>query len=482
MRKTTVGAIARLVGGRLVGGAHGNESVHGKASVDSRVIGEGDLFVAFEGEHVDGHDYVGAAARAGAAAALVTKAVPGLELPAIQVADPLEALEILARHELAEARASARPPIVIALTGSNGKTSTKDLLHAILAPVGDTIAPIGSRNNELGLPLTVLELSETTRFLVLEMGARGIGHIAHLTHIARPDISLVLNVGSAHVGEFGGLDNIALAKGELVEVLEETGTAVLNADDARVKAMQSRTCARVVHFSLTDDSAEAYASDVGLDGAARASFMLHMGGKKAPVSLTLTGEHHVKNALAAAAAAAAAGVGFEEVVAGLRSAEQRSPGRMQVSELPGDVTLINDAYNANPDSMRAGLSALAVLGHERHTVAVLGEMLELGPESEKAHRDMGVFAVEQGIDVIVTIGCGAHAIHQGVTETRGENERAVYVERLEDAPAVLETVKRPGSTLLLKSSNGAGLAKLGESLVRTWAAEPTKAEDAGEKA
>ena len=481
MRKTTTGAIARLVGGRLVGGSTGEECVHGKASVDSRVIDSGDLFVAFEGEHVDGHDFVSAAEKGGAAAALVTKTDQALALPAIQVEDPLAALDILARHELESARASAEPPIVIALTGSNGKTSTKDLLHAILAPVGETIAPVGSRNNELGLPLTVLELTETTRFLVLEMGARGIGHISHLTDIARPDVSVVLNVGSAHVGEFGGVENIARAKGELVEALEESGTAVLNADDARVKAMGTRTRAHLAHFSLNDCSAEAYADHVRLDALARASFTLHMGGRELPIALTLTGEHHVKNALAAAAAASAVGVRFEEIAAGLNAAEQRSPGRMQVSELPKGVTLINDAYNANPDSMRAGLNALAVLGRERHTIAVLGEMLELGDGSAKAHRDIGSYAARSGIDVVVAVGEGARDIYEGVTETRGEHEGAVYVESLEDAPAVLETLRRPESTFLLKSSNGAGLAKLGESLVRAWGAESTKADNRGEK-
>lgn len=482
MRKTTTGAIAQLVGGRLVGGATGEEVVHGKASVDSRVIAPGDLFVAFEGERVDGHDFVASAAKAGAAASLVTKAGADLAVPAIQVDDPLAALETLARHELANARAGAEPPVVIALTGSNGKTSTKDLLHAILAPVGETIAPVGSRNNELGLPLTVLELTETTRHLVLEMGARGIGHIRHLTSIARPDISLVLNVGHAHVGEFGGVENIAKAKGELVEALDENGTAVLNADDARVKAMVTRTRAHVAHFSRSNETAEAFATEVRLDAAARARFTLHMGASEAPIALTLTGEHHVDNALAAAAAASAAGVSFDAIVSGLNAAEQRSPGRMQVSELPHGVTLINDAYNANPDSMRAGLSALAVLGRERYTVAVLGQMLELGDESAEAHRSMGRFGAENGIDVVIAIGEGARDIYEGVTETRGEGEGAVYVESLDEAPAVLETVRRPESTLLLKSSNGAGLAKLGESLVRTWGAESTKADNAGEKA
>ncbi|MCT1867279.1 UDP-N-acetylmuramoyl-tripeptide--D-alanyl-D-alanine ligase [Dermabacter sp. p3-SID358] len=482
MRKTTTGAIARLLGGRLVGTTTGEEHVHGKASVDSRAIGAGDLFVAFEGEHVDGHDFIEAAAKAGAAAALVTREDRELALPAIQVEDPLAAIETLARHELADARASVNPPTVIALTGSNGKTSTKDLLHAILAPVGETIAPVGSRNNELGLPLTVLELTETTRFLVLEMGARGIGHIRHLTNIARPDISLVLNVGSAHLGEFGGVENIALAKGELVEALDENGVAVLNADDARVAAMASRTGAHAAFFSRMDDSAEAYASDVRLDALARASFTLHMGAHAAPIALTLTGEHHVSNALAAAAAASAAGLSFDAIVSGLNAAEQRSPGRMQVSELPGGVTLINDAYNANPDSMRAGLSALAILGKERYTVAVLGEMLELGDGSAEAHRSMGQFAAENGIDVVVAIGEEARGIYEGVTETRGDGDGAVYVESLDDAPAVLETVRRPKSTFLLKSSNGAGLSKLGESLVHAWGAEPTMAENAGEKA
>ncbi len=470
MREITSADIARITGGRIVGAADGTETVHGKATVDSRAVSPGDLFIAFEGERADGHDFLDKAHAAGAALSLVTReSAVGTEYPAVLVNDPQAAIDALARHELDTARSSADAPTVIALTGSSGKTSTKDLLASILIPVADTIAPVGSRNNELGLPLTVLEASESTRFMVLEMGARGIGHIAHLTQIARPDVSLVLNVGTAHVGEFGSVDNIAVAKSELVSALDSDGVAVLNADDPRVAAMCENTTARVEYFSASSaQGAPVWASDISLSDSATPQFTLHVGNESRPVTLRLTGEHHVSNALAAASAAHAAGVGLDAIVAGLETATTRSPGRMEVTQVRDGITIINDAYNANPDSMKAALKALAHVGRQRRTIAILGEMLELGDGAVKAHDEIGRLAVRLNISKLLVVGQGARAIHNGASLEGSFGGESDYVENVDEARTVLEKIAEPGDAIMLKSSNGAGLARLGEKLVADW--------------
>lgn len=469
MREITSAQIAHITGGTLVGGATGREIVQGKATVDSRNVEAGDLFVAFKGARVDGHAYVQTAVDNGAALSIVTVAPEGESSPAVLVDDAQAAVSALAKVTLENARAAGDAPLVIALTGSSGKTSTKDLLASILTPLADTIAPVGSRNNELGLPLTVLEMTDTTKYMVLEMGARGIGHIAHLTDIARPDISIVLNVGSAHVGEFGSVDNIQKAKSELVSALGNNGVAVLNRDDARVAAMRECAAGRIEFFSRgAANSALAYATDVRLSDAATARFTLNVAGETRDVQLRLTGEHHVSNALAAAAAAHIAGIEIDDIASGLESASTRSPGRMEVTEVRDGITLINDAYNANPDSMKAALKALAHVGRTRRAVAVLGEMLELGESTVRDHDDIGRTAVRLNISMLLVVGAGARAIHNGASLEGSFGGESRYVEGLEEARTVLETLVEPGDVVLFKSSNGAGLARLGEDLARDW--------------
>ncbi len=462
MLETTAAAIAEITGGSLVGGADPDLTVTGAARVDSRLIQPGDLFIAFAGEHADGHDFAAAAHRSGAVLSLLTREA---DVPGILVTDPLEAITALATAMLTRARAENDRLTVIGITGSSGKTSTKDLLNAILSPVAETIAPAGSRNNELGLPLTILELTANTRFLVLEMGARGIGHIRHLTEIARPDISVVLNVGSAHVGEFGSVDNIRIAKQELVEALTEDGTAVLNLDDPRVAQMASASAGRVIGTGFAAD-AEVTAENLRVDDAARPAFTLITPAGSAEVQLQLTGEHHVSNALQAAAAALAAGVDGEQIASGLRSATSRSHGRMQVNEVDRGITIINDAYNANPDSMRTALKALAHLGRTRRTIAVLGEMLELGEDSIRLHDEVGRLAVRLNITHLIAVGDGARAIHNGAHLEGSFGGESQWVDSIQSARDVLETMMQPGDVVLLKSSNGVGLARLGDQLVQ----------------
>jgi UDP-N-acetylmuramoyl-tripeptide--D-alanyl-D-alanine ligase len=456
--RLTAGEVAEAVGGTLTGDAAAE--VTGAVTVDSRTVAPCDLFVALPGERVDGHDFLAAVAAAGAAAALVARPDPAL--PCVAVDDPVAGLGQLAGA--AHARLTAGGLRTVGITGSSGKTSTKDLLGQVLAAAAPTVSPPGSYNNDIGLPLTVLDADEATRFLVLEMGARGPGHIARLCAVARPQVGVVLNVGSAHLGEFGSADGVAQAKGELVEALAEDGTAVLNADDARVLAMAGRTRARVVTTGRGPD-ADVRAGDVVLDEQARARFTLTAQGESHPVALQVVGEHQVANALSAAAAALALGLSPEQVAAALSTAAPRSRWRMEVTRRPDGVTVVNDAYNANPESMRAALSALAGLAGGRR-IAVLGAMAELGPGGPAEHERLGRDAAAAGVDLIVAVGADAVGIADGaVAAGRRAGEESVHVPDRTAARELLEKVLRPDDVVLVKASRSYGLERLAADLI-----------------
>jgi UDP-N-acetylmuramoyl-tripeptide--D-alanyl-D-alanine ligase len=454
--------VAEAVGGRLTPDAAG--TVAGKVTVDSRAVAPGDLFVAVPGERVDGHDFLTAAAAAGAVAALTTR--PDGALPCVVVDEPVAALGRLAAA--VHTRLTAGDLATIGITGSSGKTSTKDLLGQVLATAGATVSPPGSYNNDIGLPLTVLDADEDTRFLVLEMGSRGRGHIARLCRVARPDVGVVLNVGSAHLGEFGSADGIAVAKGELVEALPAEGTAVLNADDPRVIGMAPRTRARVVTTGRSA-GADVRAEGVALDEAGRAGFTLVAGGQRAAVRLQVVGEHQVANALSAAGAALAAGMAPDAVAAALSAAEPRSRWRMEVTRRDDGVTVVNDAYNANPESMRAALAALAGLPARRR-VAVLGAMAELGPGAADEHERLGRDAVAAGVDLVVAVGPDAVGIADGALAAGArEGEGAVRVPDRAAARELLTEVLVPGDVVLVKASRSYGLEVLAADLLAAGA-------------
>lgn len=456
--------VAELTGGALQGA--GDPVVTGAVTLDSRTVGRGDLFVAVPGERVDGHDFLAAAAAAGAVGALAIR--PDDALPCVVVDDPVTALGRLAAG--VHARLTAGGLRTVGITGSSGKTSTKDLLGQVLAAAGPTVSPPGSYNNDIGLPLTVLGADEDTRFLVLEMGARGLGHIARLCRVARPQIGVVLNVGSAHLGEFGSAEGIAQAKGELVEALPEDGTAVLNADDARVLAMAPRTRARVVTTGRGTD-ADVAARDVALVGAARARFTLVTGGEQHPVSLQVVGEHQVANALSAAGAALAAGMEAAAVAAALSAAAPRSRWRMEVGHRPDGVTVVNDAYNANPESMRAALAALAGLPGQRR-IAVLGGMAELGPDAAAEHERLGRDAAAAGVDLLVAVGADAVGIADGATAAgRRAGEESVHVPDRATARELLQRALRPGDVVLVKASRSYGLEVLADQILSDGATD-----------
>ncbi len=457
MIEVSLAEVAELTGGALTGDP--GARVTGKVTLDSRTVEPGDLFVAVVGERVDGHDFLGAAAAAGAVAALATR--PDDALPTVAVDDPVVALGRLAAG--VHARLTAGGLRTLGITGSSGKTSTKDLLGQVLGAAGPTVSPPGSYNNDIGLPLTVLSADEGTRFLVLEMGSRGPGHIARLCRVARPRIGVVLNVGSAHLGEFGSPEGIAQAKGELVEALPEDGTAVLNADDPRVLGMAPRTAARVMTTGRGPD-AEVRATGVSLDDSARARFTLTVPGEEHPVALQVVGEHQVANALSAAGAAIAAGMAPADVAAALSAAVPRSRWRMEVERRADGVTVVNDAYNANPESMRAALAALAGLPAGRR-IAVLGGMAELGPDAAAEHARLGRDAAAAGVDLIVAVGADAVGIAEGASAAgRRKGEESVHVPDRAAARELLGQLLRPGDVVLVKASRSYGLELLAAAL------------------
>jgi len=420
------------------------------------------------GERVDGHGFAGDAAAAGVAAALVTRPVP---VPHVQVGDVRSALAALARHVVD--RLAAGGLTVIGLTGSSGKTSTKDLIAQLLEPAGPTVAPAGSLNNELGVPLTALRADPGTRFLVVEMGARGLGHIAELCAVTPPRIGVELNVGLAHSGEFGGKQVTARAKAELVEALPAAaagGVAVLNVDDPLVAAMADRTAARVVRTG-TGEAADVRAVDLAADRAARPSFQLQVrGSEPIRVRLGLHGTHHVANALAAAAVALECGRGLPEVAASLERAAPRSRWRMEVTERADGLTVVNDAYNANPESVDAALRALTAMAAGRRTWAVLGEMLELGAASTAEHEAVGRLARSLGVDRLVVVGDGARAVHAGaVADGAVDGEGSVHVPDVAAALALLRPQLGAGDVVLVKASRGAGLERVAAGLLEASA-------------
>ena len=438
--------IAAVVGGTVEG--DGAVTVTAPAVLDGRQAEPGGLFVAFAGEHVDGHDYAGQAGRAGAVAVLGSRPTP---LPTVVVEDAQAALQALAADVVARLRDGLT---VVGVTGSQGKTSTKDLLAAVLSSAAPTIATIGSLNNELGVPLTMLRADAATRFLVLEMGARHIGDIAELTGLVAPDIAVVLNVGQAHLGEFGSRAAIAKAKGELVQGLAPGGTAVLNADDPRVVAMRSLTDGPVLTFGRAEH-ADVRVLDLALDRLGRPSFTLRTADASAPVALPLVGAHQALNASAAAAAGLAAGVPLDVAAAALATASL-SKWRMELRDLAGGVTLLNDSYNANPDSTRAALDALAAIEGGRR-IAVLGEMLELGDDSEAEHRAVGEYAASRA-DVVAAVGEAARPIADGA------GERAVALADNDAAVDWLRGHLAAGDVVLVKASRGARLDEVAAAL------------------
>jgi UDP-N-acetylmuramoyl-tripeptide--D-alanyl-D-alanine ligase len=448
----SVARAAELTGATLADVPDPGALITGPVVIDSREVQPGSLFAALPGTRTDGHDFAAAAARAGAVAVLGTRPAGA---PALIVDDVPAALARLAR-----AVVDALPGLtIIGITGSAGKTTTKDLAAQLIEQLGPTVSPPGSFNNEIGHPLTALRVTEQTRYLVSEMSARGIGHIAQLCRVTPPRLGAVLSVGHAHLGEFGSLDHIALAKGELPAALPADGVAILNADDARVAGMAARTAARVVTFGRSPD-ADIRAELVRQDELGRPGFTLVTPSGSAPVQLQLYGEHHVGNALAAAALALELGLPADAVAAGLSAAVARSRWRMEVTRLPGGVTILNDAYNANPDAMRAAIETLAVMAAGGRGLAVLGYMTELGGDADRLHEAAGGQAAAAGVAALIVVGDEAVPMLAGAKSVSSWTGELVHVPDAASAVQAVRSRMRAGDVVLVKASHSIGLEQV----------------------
>jgi UDP-N-acetylmuramoyl-tripeptide--D-alanyl-D-alanine ligase len=448
----SVAEIAEVTGARADLVADPSAMVTGPVTIDSRQARPGSVFAALPGTRADGHDFAAAAVAAGATAVLVTRPVG---VPALIVPDVPAAL-----GALATAVVRRLPGLTIAaITGSAGKTTTKDLAAALIETLGPTVSPKNSYNNEQGHPLTVLRLTGETRYLVAEMSARGPGHIAALCRISPPRFGVVLCVGHAHAGVFGSIDDVARAKAELPAALPADGVAVLNADDPRVLAMAGSTAARVVTFGRAPGT-DYRATNVVLDEAGRPGFTLVTEAGSAPVQLRLHGEHNVANALAAAALASQLGMGVAEIAAGLSAAAARSRWRMEVTRRPDGVTVVNDAYNANPEALSAALSAVAAMAGRGRAFAVLGYMTELGDQAEELHEQAGRQAAQAGLAGLIVVGEQAAPMLTGAKADPSWRGELLQVPDAAAAVAAVDRLAGPGDVVLVKASRSVNLQRV----------------------
>ncbi|MFM9878361.1 MAG: UDP-N-acetylmuramoyl-tripeptide--D-alanyl-D-alanine ligase [Rhodoglobus sp.] len=451
--------IAGIIGGRLVTSPDAPATVSGEVHTDSRKVTDGSIFFALPGEVTDGHLFATAAVERGAVLLVVEREI-AVPVDQIVVTDGYEALAQLATEVVARVRARSELRVV-AVTGSNGKTTTKNMLRAVLEGEGATVAPWGSFNNHVGAPISMLGVDYDTRYLVVEMGASAIGEISRLISIVTPDVGIVLKVGLAHVGEFGGPDAVETAKSEMVTDLPDTAVAVLNADDDRVVRMAAKTRARVEWFGLAP-TADVRAVDVEATASGTA-FTLEADGATRRVQLRILGEHHVTNALAAIAATRVLGVPIERSVPALEALVRAERWRMEVLTRSDGVVVINDAYNASPDSMVAALKTLAQITRgDQRSVAVLGEMAELGEYADEEHDRIGRLAVRLNVQKLIVVGHNARHIHNAAGLEGSWDGESVLVSTADEAYDVLRDELRSGDVVLVKSSGSAELRFLGD--------------------
>jgi UDP-N-acetylmuramoyl-tripeptide--D-alanyl-D-alanine ligase len=453
--------LASVVNGTLIG--DGDALISSTVETDSRLINPGSLFFAKPGEEADGHDFVADAITKGAVAAVVQRELPD-KVNQILVRDSVQALGTLAAWLVSELRSRGNLR-VIGITGSNGKTTTKNMLREILSKVGETNAPIESFNNHVGAPISILRADSKTKFLIVEMGAKGLGSIDYLARMANPDIGVILKVGLAHVGEFGGIETTAAIKSELAGAMKSDGQLVLNVDDSIVRKMKEISKAPVTWFG-TDSEANYRAEDITLTQLGTSFTMCWPDGEKETITLQIIGDFHIMNALAAAAASHLLGASKDQIRDGLQSMQLAERWRMQRSVRSDGVTVINDAYNASPDSMKAALQTLAQLGRlGSRTVAVLGHMAELGDLSVSEHDAVGRLVVRLNIGQLVVVGDEAKLIHMGASQEGSWDGESRFFSTIDEALEYLRGILSQGDTVLVKSSKSANLRFLGDRLM-----------------
>jgi UDP-N-acetylmuramoyl-tripeptide--D-alanyl-D-alanine ligase len=432
-----------------------------RVSTDTRTLLPGSLFIPLKGPRYDGHDFLFQAIDKGARGMLVSRLPPGLEKKARESGTSVILVKntMTALGRLAAAERDASRSAVIAITGSTGKTLTKDFTAAVLGSKGKVNASKGSYNNEIGVPLTLLEGDGDVRFTVLEMGSRGPGHIRRLCGIARPDVGVITNIGWSHMQYFKSRDNLAKAKAELLEALPVNGTAVINGDDDYAAFLASISRAPVVTFGQSA-RADVRAIDIKMEKSGKVIFTLRSkGGNKASIRIPLAGRHNVGNVLAAAAVGEIMGVDMESIAESIAGAELTG-WRMEMITKPEEITIINDAYNANPVSMRSALMALGDISRNKRAIAVLGDMRELGPVSEEAHLEVGGLAVDYGTDILITVGRKARKIAEAAREKGLPRGSIFMADKVDKAAEILRAIIEPGDVVLIKGSRFLGLERL----------------------
>jgi UDP-N-acetylmuramoyl-tripeptide--D-alanyl-D-alanine ligase len=458
MIKLSLGQIAQAVSGELVNASPDLE-VSGTVRTDSRLVSPGDIFFAKFGEHEDGHRYLDSIDGV-AALAVVSEVRADLNLPQIKVSDTVVALSELAKFVLSMVRPAGLK--VIGITGSNGKTSAKNMLAAITSRVGKTVAPQDSFNNEVGLPLTVLRLELDTKFLILELGASGLGSIDRLASWTLPDIGIQLKVGMAHAGAFGGIEVTAQIKAEMMPYIGRV--ALLNQDDPIVSDFNPEPGVRRLGFGYSSES-DLQLVRVGVTISGTTVLLRYPDGEEHELTLKILGEHQAMNAAAALLAAHELGIERTIALAALEELDIAERWRMQPLKRKDGVLIINDAYNASPDSMRAGLQTLATIGRQGHrTIAVLGLMAELGDQTRAEHETVGRLVVRYNIDKLFVVGKEAKILHLSATQEGSWDGESEFFEKASDAFDAISAKLLPGDVVLVKSSNVAGLRFLGDEL------------------
>lgn len=465
----TLADIASVMNGQLhLGhlGATAETVITGLTDTDSRRITPGDIFVAKPGDVTDGHLFAPQAELSGAALIIVDHLLD-VGVPQILVADTVVAMGSLAKEVVARVRERGQLTVV-GITGSNGKTTTKNLVGTMCSAHGPTIFPRDSFNNEVGAPITMLRVTQETRYLVLELGASGPGHISRLTDMVHPDIAVVLMVGLAHAGEFGSIDVTVRSKRELVEALQPGGLAILNADDPRVFSMSDVAPGTVMTFGYAPE-ADVRPSNVVVSITGTDFDLIFPGGVTRPVHFKVLGEHHVMNAVAAASVGIALGFDPDHIVRSLEAVQRAEHWRMELMGGNG-ITVINDAYNASPDSMIAAIRTLRqVASGDNRTVAVLGAMAELGDFAGEEYDQLALLVVRLGIQLLVVIGDEARRLHISAINEGSWDGESQFCATIDEAYDYLTHELRSGDVVLVKSSNSAGLRFLGDRLGEKYA-------------
>ena len=460
MIEMTLAEVALAMAGQIYRGQP-TSLVSGVSTTDSREISAGDIFFAKLGANDDGHRFLAEVASKGAVLAVVSEPNDSVQIDQIVVSDTVEALSALASVVLASVR-SRSSLIVIGITGSNGKTSTKNMLREILSQAAATVAPKGSYNNNVGLPTTVLRIDFDTRYLILEYGAAGPGSISKLANWSKPDLSVILKVGLAHAGVFGGIEQTAIIKAELVQ--HTTKHVVLNFDDPVVRDYRPANDVSVSGFGFDRDAnTRIIDTEITLEGTV-VNLQLDKFERQL-LRLRILGEHQAMNAAAALEVCAFLGLDRKRSFEALEKIELAERWRMQLSKTSAGVYVINDAYNASPDSMRAALQTLATIGRSGHrTIAVLGSMAELGDISDQEHRALGLLLVRYNIDKLVVVGEDAKILHLSATAEGSWDGESEFYGTVEAALSAIRGMLLPGDVVLVKSSNVSGLRFLGDDL------------------